>query len=88
MEVKELYSKLNVNEQNYVRNSLIMWSKRKPIELEQVTRILDTEELDNLIEEIKKHIEEKEETDIPYIRYTKRDFNEMSDEEFYKFLKL
>lgn len=83
MEVKELYSKLSVNEQNYVKNSLTMWNKRKKVELEEVSRIENTEELDNLIEEIKLYIEKKEEIDIPYL---KQNFNEMSDEEFYNFL--
>ena len=87
MEVKESYSKLSVNEQNYVRNSLKMCIKRKSIELEEIIRIEDMVELDNLIEEIKRYIEKEEEKDIPYRRFTTRDFDEMSDDEFYNFLK-
>lgn len=87
MEVKESYSKLSVNEQNYVSNSLMMWNKRKQVKLKEVTHIEDTKELNNLVELIKVHIEKIEESEIePTIKYVKREITEMSDDEFYNLL--
>lgn len=89
MEIKELYSKLSVNEQNYVMNSLMMWNKRKQVKLKEVTHIEDTKELNILIELIKEHIEKIEESEIePTIKYhSTREIIEMSDNEFYNLLK-
>jgi ribosomal 30S subunit maturation factor RimM len=84
MEVKELYSKLSINEQNYVSNSLMMWNKRKQVELKEVTHIEDTKELNNLIELFKDYIENIEESEPK--KYYTREIIEMSDDEFYNLL--